>query len=80
MSITSTPLQPRCVTGDAALRVAHADAEKVYSDLCRYRMIVFLEPDGWHLDYQLKSSTALGGGPLYLIDAATGTIAEKRKQ
>ncbi len=78
MSIAITPpLQPR-VSGDAALRVAHADAEKVYRDLSHYRIIVSLEPDGWHVDYQLKSSSAHGGGPHYIIDATTGTIAKKR--
>jgi hypothetical protein len=78
MSVTSTPPLPPLVSGDAALRIAHADAEKVYRDLSRFRIIVSLEPDGWHVDYQLKSPTALGGGPHYIIDATTGAIAKKR--
>lgn len=78
MSITSTPpILPR-LSGDAALRIAHSDAEKVYRDLAHYRIILSLESDGWHVDYQLKSSTAHGGGPHYLIDAVTGAIAKKR--
>jgi hypothetical protein len=78
MSIASTPPKPSSVSGDAALRVAQADAEKVYPDLTRYRIILALERDGWHVDYQLKSPTAHGGGPHYVIDAATGVIAKKR--
>jgi hypothetical protein len=78
MSIASTPPMPPHVSGDAALRIAHADAERVYRDLSRYRIILSLEPDGWHVDYQLKSSSALGGGPRYLVDAVTGAIAKKR--
>jgi hypothetical protein len=68
MSIASTP----------AMRIAHADAEKFCRDLSRYRIILALEPDGWHVDYQLKSPTALGGGPHYVIDAISGVIATKR--
>jgi hypothetical protein len=78
MSIASTPAMPPRVSGDAALRIAHADAEQVYLDLSHYRIILALEPDGWHVDYQLKSVTAHGGGPHYIIDAATGAIAKKR--
>jgi hypothetical protein len=69
---------PRRLSGDAALRIAHADAEKVYRNLSHYRIILALEADGWHVDYQLKSPTAHGGGPHYIIDAATGAIAKKR--
>jgi hypothetical protein len=76
MSIAITPA-PR-VSGVAALRIAHADAEEVYRDLSAYRIVLALEADGWHIDYQLKSATAVGGGPHYVIDAATGAIANKR--
>ena len=62
----------------AALRIAQADAEKVYRDLSGYRIVLALEADGWHVDYQLKSPTAVGGGPHYIIDATTGAIAGKR--
>ena len=80
MSLASTPTSaaaPR-VSGDTALRIAQADAEKVYRDLSRYRIVLALEADGWHVDYQLKSPTAVGGGPHYLIDAVSGAIASKR--
>jgi hypothetical protein len=78
MSIASTPTMPPRVSGDAALRIAQADAEKIYRDLTGYRIVLALEPDGWHVDYQLKSSTAVGGGPHYVIDAASGAICKKR--
>jgi hypothetical protein len=42
------------------------------------RFVLALELDGWHVDYQLKSATAVGGGPHYVIDAASGAIAKKR--
>jgi hypothetical protein len=61
LSIAITPTSPR-VSGVAALRIAHADAEKVYRDLSGYRIVLALEADGWHIDYQLKSTTAVGGG------------------
>ena len=66
------------ISGDEALRIAHADAERVYRDLSRYRIVLALEPDGWHIDYELKSATAVGGGPHYIIDAVTGAILSKR--
>jgi hypothetical protein len=78
MSITDTQRVPPRVARDAALRIAHADAEKAYRDLSGYRIVLALEPDGWHVDYLLKSATAVGGGPHYVIDAASGAIAMKR--
>jgi hypothetical protein len=77
MSIAHTPATPPRVSGDAALRIAQAHAEKVYRDLSGYRIVLALEPDSWHVDYQLKSPTAVGG-PHYVIDAASGAIAKKR--
>jgi len=58
--------------------VVALDAEKVYGDLSLYRITVVLEPDGWHIDYDLKNSTLDGGGPHYVIDAASGNIISKR--
>ena len=65
MSISTTqPGRTRPgISGDEALRIAGADAERVYRDLSGYRIVLALEPDGWHIDYELKSPTALGGGP-----------------
>lgn len=78
MSIASTRATPPRVPGDAALRIAHTDAEKVYRDLSHYRIVLALEPDGWHVDYQLKSPMAHGGGPHYIIDPVSGAITKKR--
>jgi hypothetical protein len=69
--------QPR-IAGDEALRIAHRDAEAAYREFGGFRIILALEPDGWHVDYELKSPTAVGGGPHYVIDAATGAILSKR--
>lgn len=66
------------IAGDEALRIAHGDAETPYQDFGGFRIILALEPDGWHVDYELKSPTAVGGGPHYVIDAATGAILSKR--
>lgn len=66
------------MTRDQVLRIAHADAEQAYRDLSAYRIIVALEEDGWHVDYELKKPRLHGGGPHYIIDAVTGTIIQKR--
>jgi uncharacterized membrane protein YkoI len=66
------------ITSDQALRIARLDAETVYRDLSMYRINVFLERDGWHVDYELKDVEAQGGGPHYMIDAMTGKILSKK--
>jgi len=66
------------VSCDEALRIASLDAEKAYRDLLPYRIVVVLEADGWHIDYQLKNQLSKGGGPHHVIDAATGAIVAKR--
>lgn len=69
--------RPR-ISSDEALRVARLDAEKAYRDLSPYRLIIVLESDGWHIDYELKNPNAQGGGPHYLIDAQSGAILAKK--
>jgi hypothetical protein len=66
------------ITGDRALTVAQSDAAKVYRDLSPYAIRLSLEPDGWHVDYELKDPRLKGGGPHYVIDSATGAILAKR--
>jgi hypothetical protein len=66
------------LAADAALRIAHADAETAYRDLSPYRIYLALEVDGWHIDYELKDPKLKGGGPHYIIDAVTGAIVSKR--
>lgn len=80
MSTTaSSPVTaPPGISCHAALAIAQRDAESVYRDLSPYRIVVLLEPDGWHIDYELKDSRLKGGGPHYVIDTTTGTIVFKR--
>jgi hypothetical protein len=68
------------ITSDQALLIARLDAEKVYRDLTPYRVHVALEldPEGWHVDYELKNGQAQGGGAHYVIDRETGKILSKR--
>jgi len=66
------------ITSDQALKIARLDAERVYRDLSPYRASVSLEPDGWHVDYELKDSSLQGGGPHYLIDPGNGAILTKQ--
>jgi hypothetical protein len=66
------------VSADQALQIAQADAARAYRELTHYNIRLALEPDGWHIDYELKDSGRKGGGPHYLIHAATGEILKKR--
>jgi hypothetical protein len=66
------------LAGDQALAIAQADAQRVYGDLSIYAIRIVLEEDGWHIDYDLKDRRLKGGGPHYVIDAATGDILAKR--
>jgi hypothetical protein len=66
------------VPAERALGIAQADARAVYRDLTIYRIGVTLEADGWHVDYELKAAETKGGGPHYVIDAASGAIVSKR--
>ena len=65
---------------EQALATAQADAIEAYRDLSAYRIQLALEQDGWHVDYDLKDARLKGGGPHYVIDAATGAIVSKRYQ
>ena len=75
---TTLPPGPPVISGDRALAIAQADAATAYRDLTVYRIQLTLEPDGWHVDYELKDPRLKGGGPHYVIDAITGVIASKR--
>lgn len=63
---------------DRALSVANHDAERAYRDLTPYRILIALEDDGWHIDYEMKDRERNGGGPHYIIDASTAAIVSKR--
>ena len=66
------------ILADQALALAQADAIQAYRNLAPYKVSLVLEEDGWHVDYELKDPKRKGGGPHYLIDAATGAILKKR--
>lgn len=70
-------ISPQIPTSDVVLRIARQDAESAYRDLSRYRITLVLQPDGWHVDYDLTRPGVAGGGPHYVIDAATGAILHK---
>ncbi len=61
-----------------ALKVAQTDAEKAYRNLDAYRIVITLERGQWHIDYELKDTTARGGGPHYVVDAMSGKMLSKR--
>ena len=65
------------ITSDEALKIARLDGEKAYRDLSDYRVVVVMEADGWHIDYDLKDPNWNGGGPHYIIDASDGRILWK---
>jgi len=77
IEISSDPLSP-AIASDQALKIARIDAEQAYKDLSPYRIHIALEPDGWHVDYELKNPSWHGGGPHYVIDSADGRILSKR--
>jgi hypothetical protein len=77
----SGPLPPFAspgLAGDQALAIAQADAIKAYGNLRPYRVLLALEDDGWHVDYELKDPRLKGGGPHYVIDPGNGAIVLKR--
>ena len=66
------------IPADQALATAQADAILACRNLSPYRVSLVLEDDGWHVDYELKDTKRKGGGPHYVIDAATGAILSKQ--
>ncbi len=69
----ATPL----VASDEALKIARLDAEAKYRDLGRFRIEISLHDDGWHIAYHPSLKFTHGGGPHYVIDAASGEIRWK---
>jgi hypothetical protein len=66
------------INAEQALAIARKDGETAYKDLSFFRVTLALEPDGWHVDYELKNPLASGGGPHYVIDPTSGAIIKKR--
>ena len=61
-----------------ALKIADENAGRFYRDLSVYDVLIRLEDNNWHVDYILKDKNLDGGGPHYIISAATGEILEMR--
>jgi hypothetical protein len=80
MATTAPAAQPtpKLLASDEILRIARQDAERVYKDLHRFRINLYLEPDGWHVEYHLAKPLVAGGGPYYLIDPINGAILSKK--
>ena len=76
--MSSTQILAPQLSSDEVLRIARLDAERVYRDLGRFVIRIYREPDGWHVDFDLKDAMARGGGPHYVIDPETGGIVTKR--
>ena len=66
------------IEADEAVKIARLDAEHAYRDLSMYRIVITIEHDGWHVDYELRNPNQQGGGPHYIIDSGTGRIVTKR--
>jgi hypothetical protein len=73
----SATIQATPLTCDQALRIANEDAVRVYRDLSRHRISVYLADDGWHVEYRFDPAYGQGGGPFYVIDPNDGTIKSK---
>lgn len=63
---------------DEILRIAQQDAQSIYGDLSFFRIILKLEEDGWHVDYDAVRPMMAGGGPHYVIDPGSGLIVFRR--
>ena len=70
--------QGNTISSAEALRIAESDARVAYGDLSIFLITVAIEHDGWHIDYELRQPGMKGGGPHYVIDAATGQIVSRR--
>lgn len=66
------------VDRDEALRIAREDAERVYGELDAYEVTIELLDGNWKIDYELRDREAQGGGPHYLISAASGELVDRR--
>ena len=64
-----------------ALAICQADGSLAYGCLHHYEIEIYLEKDGWHVNYGIKQrngSRVAGGGPHYIVDATTGEILSKK--
>lgn len=61
-----------------ARAIAERDARQAYRDLSIYNVKAELRGEEWHVDYDLEGEYVAGGGPHYVISAATGRILSRR--
>ncbi len=73
-----TGLRRQSLEHDAVLRIVQREALAAHRNMSGYRINVWFPPYGWHVDYCLTEPYMAGGGPHYVIDAATGAILSKR--
>jgi hypothetical protein len=66
------------VPSHRALAIAEADALPVYEDLSPYRIELWLDDAGWHVEYRIRFPRMAGGGPHYVIHPGTGEIVSKK--
>ena len=78
----SAPTQtaPPAVSSHRALEIAETDALPVYQDLSPYRIELWLDEAGWHVEYRIRRTSRFltGGGPHYVIHPETGAIVSKK--
>ncbi|WP_439624968.1 hypothetical protein [Gemmata sp.] len=78
METLEAPATTPRVSSHQALAIAEADALATYRDLSPYRIEIWLDGDGWHVEYRIKKPRVAGGGPYYVIDASTGSVLSKK--
>jgi hypothetical protein len=64
------------ITEQEARAIAEKDAQPDYGKLDGYEVRAELKDGKWHLEYR-PGGNINGGGPVYVIDARTGTILHK---
>jgi hypothetical protein len=76
----STTLATPSVTLQQAITIAETDALPMYGAewLNKLEVRAALRDDGWHIEYHQWRPRHTGGGPHYVIDAATGAIVSKK--
>jgi hypothetical protein len=62
---------------EAALAIAADDARAVYGDLDPYDVKIAFADGTWRVDYELRDPGVQGGGPHYVISAASGEILDR---
>jgi hypothetical protein len=66
------------ISEETAREIAAAEAGQAYHDLSGYAVTARLADGRWYVDYDLTDETLLGGGPHFVIDAASGEITARR--